>query len=106
MRRRIYVAHLSSIATSSRKVTLDIVPRSRSLTDRELARLARERERVIAAEQYARKIVREAIVHRDRAIAEIVSGGASQTGCADALGITRQAIHNAIRRAAGDSEAS
>jgi hypothetical protein len=80
--------------------------RSRPLTDRELARLEHEREHIIAAEQRARKIVRDAIVHRDRVIAEVVRGGASQTGCADALGITRQAIHNAIRRAAGDGEAS
>ena len=46
----------------------------------------------------AREIVRRAVAERDAEIAAAVKAGASQTDIADALGITRQAVYNAIRR--------
>ncbi len=70
----------------------------RPLTDDERARIERAQNRIPEAEEMAREIVRRAVAERDAEIAEAVKAGASQTDIADVLGITRQAVYNAIKR--------
>lgn len=45
-----------------------------------------------------RELVAKAVAERDTEIAAAVSAGASQTDIAAALGITRQAVYNAVKR--------
>jgi DNA-binding NarL/FixJ family response regulator len=71
----------------------------RPLADAERARIERAQQRIAKAESTARELVREAIAERDAEIAAAVKAGASQTDIAATLDITRQAIHNALKRA-------
>ena len=70
----------------------------RPLTDGERARINRAQDRIAAAESSAREIVRQAVAARDEEIVAAVKAGASQTDVAAALGLTRQAVRNAIKR--------
>jgi DNA-binding NarL/FixJ family response regulator len=71
----------------------------RPLTDAERARRAKAQRRVAQTAERAREQVRRALADRDSEIAAAVRAGASQTDIARALGITRQAVHVAVRRA-------
>ena len=71
---------------------------SRPLTDAERARIERAQGRIPEAQGIAREIVRRAVAERDAEIAAAVRSGASQTEIAAALGMTRQAIHQAVKR--------
>lgn len=70
----------------------------RPLTDTERARIERAHHRISLAEQQARERVRRAVAERDKAIAQAVRAGARQTDIAKALGLSRQAIHDALKR--------
>jgi DNA-binding NarL/FixJ family response regulator len=70
----------------------------RPLTDAERARIERAHNRIAVAEQQARDRVRRAVAERDKAIAQAVRAGAKQTDIAEALGLSRQAIHDAVKR--------
>ncbi|MGN6870297.1 MAG: hypothetical protein ACTHMY_18055 [Solirubrobacteraceae bacterium] len=72
----------------------------RPLTNAERARIERAQRRIPEAEEAARELVRSAVADRDAEIAKAVKNGAAQTDIADALGMTRQAIYNAVRRSA------
>lgn len=72
----------------------------RPLTDAERARIERAQAGIPKAEGIAREVVRRAVAERDAEIAAAVQAGASQTDIAHALGITRQAVYQAIKRAA------
>lgn len=48
----------------------------------------------------AREVIKRAVAERDAEIAAAVKAGASQTDIAAALHLTRQAIHNAVKRSA------
>jgi DNA-binding CsgD family transcriptional regulator len=79
---------------------LAIFPRiARPLTDAERARIERAHHRIAEAEEEARDKVRQAIADRDREIAAAVRAGARQTDIARALGISRQTVRIAVRRA-------
>ena len=71
----------------------------RPLTDSERARIEQAQNRIGEAEASARELVRTAVLERDVQIAAAVRAGASQTDIASALGISRQAVYNAVRRA-------
>lgn len=71
----------------------------RPLTQSERARIERAQNRIAEAETAARDLVRRAILERDEEIAAAVRAGASQTDVADVLGMSRQAIYNAVKRA-------
>lgn len=71
----------------------------RPLTDAERARIERAQRHIAEVEEQAREQVRQAVAERDAEIAAAVKAGASQTEIAQALGITRQAVYNAVRRA-------
>lgn len=73
----------------------------RPLTDAERAKILRAHQKIADAEESAREIVRRAIAKRDAEIAAAVKAGASQTEVARALGLRRQSIHNALKRAEG-----
>lgn len=72
----------------------------RPLTDAERDRIERAQTRIPEAEEAARELVRRAVAKRDQAIAAAVKAGASQTDIAAALGLTRQTVYNAVKRAA------
>jgi DNA-binding NarL/FixJ family response regulator len=74
----------------------------RPLTDAERARIQRAQSRIPEAEEMARELVRRAIAERDAEIAAAIKAGATQTDIAAALDLTRQAIHNAVKRAADE----
>ncbi len=71
---------------------------SRPLTDAERARIERAQAGIPEAEGMARELVRRAVAERDAEIEAAVTAGASQTDIAQALGITRQAVYNAVKR--------
>lgn len=71
----------------------------RPLTDAERARIGRAQSRIPEAEKMGREIVRRAVAERDTEIADAVRAGASQTDIAAALGMTRQAVYNVVKRA-------
>jgi len=70
----------------------------RPLTDAERDRILRAQARIPEAEELARELVRRAVTERDAEIAAAVEAGASQTDIAATLGISRQAIYNAVKR--------
>jgi len=74
----------------------------RPLTDAERARIERAHQRIAVAEQRARERVARAVAERDKAIVDATRAGASRTDIARALGLSRQAIHDAIKRAGPD----
>jgi DNA invertase Pin-like site-specific DNA recombinase len=71
----------------------------RPLTDAERARIERAQERIPEAEETGRELVRRAVAERDAEIVAAVNAGASKQDIATALGITRQAVYNAVKRA-------
>lgn len=71
----------------------------RPLTDGERARIERAQSRIPDVEQTARELVRRAIADRDTEILAAVEAGASQSDIARLLGMSRQAIYDAIKRA-------
>jgi DNA-binding NarL/FixJ family response regulator len=70
----------------------------RPLTDAERATIQRAHSRIPEAEEMARELVRRAVAERDAEITAAVRAGASQTDIAEAIGVSRQAIYNAIKR--------
>lgn len=70
----------------------------RPLTNPERARIERAQARIPDAEEMARELVRRAVAERDAEIAAAVKAGARQTDIAEALGMSRQSIYNAVKR--------
>jgi len=70
----------------------------RPLTDAERGRIRRAHDRIPEAEAMARELVRRAVAERDAEIAVAVRAGAKQTDIAAELGISRQAVYDAVQR--------
>jgi transcriptional regulator len=76
--------------------TLAISPRP--LTDAERRRIERAHQQIGVIERQARERVQQAMARRDKLITDAVNAGARKSDIARALGLTRQAVYDALER--------